>query len=52
VNGESETVKMGGEVPFILRICPDSIFRKMYRCSGVYNPEGMLVICIERARRS
>ena len=31
-NGDSETVKMGGEVPFILRKCPENIIRNAYRC--------------------
>jgi len=30
---------MGGEVPFILRNCPDFIIQKAYRFSGLYNPK-------------
>jgi len=44
-----KTVKMGGEVPFILRNCPDFKIQNAYRFSGLYNSKGMLIICIGRA---
>lgn len=49
---KSETVKMGGELPFILRIRPEYVIRTTFIVFKFYFSEGKLVIFAERVGRA
>ena len=49
---KSETVKMGGELGFILRSCPNYVIRKLFCIFGFCISKGYLVIFAGRVRRA
>jgi len=49
---KSETVKMGGELPFILQIRPEYVIQATFYIFGFFIPEDKLIIFAGRVRRA